>query len=339
MWKSFFLFPVFLFVSLLRNEAADCGPSLRGELRIMWYNVENLFHPANDSLLEDDEFTPEGLMHWTWERYHGKITRLAKVIVAAGQWDPPDVVGLCEVENVRVLEDLILHPVLKPYDYKIIHRESHDHRGMEVACIYREKRITLKDWWVYPPGLSGSHGRTRDQVHLCTTWSESDTLDLFLVHFISKYGGAGATADYRKMQACELVKRIDSVQQRREKNLVIVAGDFNEDFEGYSMEPLRDAFLGMDSMTYIAPAGLEGSYKYHGRWSYIDQFLVTGKSAHLLMKVTIMDLAVLLEPDDLYQGMKPSRTYVGFSYNGGISDHLPILLDITRRPFPVHFEQ
>ena len=85
-----------------------------GSLRIMWYNVENLFHPGDDSIAGDDEFTPGGLRHWSFERYRKKLTGLAKVIVAAGRGEPPEVVGMCEVENRMVLEDLVSHPVLAP---------------------------------------------------------------------------------------------------------------------------------------------------------------------------------------------------------------------------------
>lgn len=345
MWKNSFLLMGLLVICPVTSGASTPRHLFRGEIRIMWYNVENMFHPTDDSLQADDEFTPAGLMHWTWERYQSKITRLAKVVVAAGEWDPPDLVGLCEVEDARVLEDLVSHPVLKPYGYKILHRECHDHRGMEVACIYREKRISVKGWWVYPPSLSGSRGRTRDHLHICATWNETDTLELFLVHFISKYGGAGATAEYRRMQARSLVRRIDSVLHHRAGSLVIVAGDFNEEYGGYSMEPFRPAFRerdwerGRDSFIYMTPSGMEGSYKYRGRWSCIDQFLVAGRTSHLLMKVSIMHLTALLKPDEKYQGMKPSRTYEGFSYNGGISDHLPLVMDVTHRSFPAHSER
>jgi hypothetical protein len=109
----------------------------RGERCIVWYNVENLFYPDNDSTAGDDEFTPWGLRHWTWPRYRDKLTALAKVIIASGRGESPDLVALCEVENAQVLEELCAHPILAPYHYSYLHRESHDHRGMDVACLIR----------------------------------------------------------------------------------------------------------------------------------------------------------------------------------------------------------
>ena len=95
----------------------------RGDVCFVWYNVENLFYPENDSLPGDDEFTPEGLRHWSWSRYRAKLNALAKVIIASGDGEPPDLVGLCEVESARVLEDLCAHPILAAYKYNYFHRE------------------------------------------------------------------------------------------------------------------------------------------------------------------------------------------------------------------------
>ena len=169
----------------------------RGDLRIMWYNVENLFHPLDDSIAGDDEFTPEGVRHWSYFRYWKKLTALAKVIIGAGTWEPPEVVAMCEVEEAQVLEDLVNHPILEPYHYGFLHIDSPDRRGMDVACLYRELKLHPANWGVFAPGPDFSQGPTRDIMHVCWSWGKRDTLDLFLVHLISKYRGAGATAESR----------------------------------------------------------------------------------------------------------------------------------------------
>jgi endonuclease/exonuclease/phosphatase family metal-dependent hydrolase len=297
----------------------------RGDFCFVWYNVENLFYPENDSLPADDEFTPEGLRHWTWSRYHSKLAALAKVIIAAGEGDPPDLVGLCEVENARVLEDLSEHPILAPYHYSYFHREGKDHRGMEVACLCRQKKINIIQWeyFTYPPPVSA----TRDMMHISFRLEE-DTLDLFLLHLISKYGGAGATAELREVQTDYLVQCMDSVCKKRGRFLLMAAGDFNESYEGYSMEPLRTARFGEDSLTSMKGHGGKGTYKYRGRWSCIDQLLLSGILQRYRVNAAILQLPPLLTEDLKYGGVKPRRCYEGYLYKGGISDHLPLVVNL-----------
>ncbi len=305
-------------------------PVVRGDLRLMWYNVENLFFPGDDSIPGDDDFTPEGVRRWTYTRYRTKLTALARVIVAAGEWEPPDVVGLCEIEEATVLEDLVQHPVLKAYDYRFVHMQSHDHRGMDVACLYREKRVGLEDWWVHTPRPSVVQEGTRDILNLCFTWGRADTLDLFLVHLISKYGGAGATAHVRQNQAQWLIHLVDSVHAVRAGTLKVLAGDFNDSYHGYSLEPMLRGRIGGDSLRFVSLTGGQGSYKYRGRWSQIDQYLVGGTCKKYRIDGFILNLSPLMTGDEVYGGEKPFRTYEGYRYAGGISDHLPILLDISR---------
>src|SRR5450759_4813435 len=106
--------------------------------RLMFYNVENLFDIYDDSLKDDKDFLPDGLMRWNLTRYNKKIISLEKTIVAAGEWEPPTVIAFCEVENRKVLEDLIYNTYLSKFNYRIIHEESPDRRGIDVCLIYRE---------------------------------------------------------------------------------------------------------------------------------------------------------------------------------------------------------
>jgi len=305
------------------------------EICLVWYNVENLFYPEDDSIAGDDEFTPRGLRHWTWFRYRAKLTAIAKVIVAAGGGEAPGLVGLCEVENAQVLQDLCAHPILLPYQYTFLHRDSHDHRGMDVACLFRGGRTELVHWENIAPASPLTD--TRDLLHISLKYDE-DTLDVFLVHLISKYGGAGATAALRKSQARQLAQKLDSVYCKRQKALLIAAGDFNEDFEAYAMEPLRTARFGKDSLIVLLPGDGQGSYKFRGRWSPIDQVL-TLQYMQGFMELRSLHLPPLLTEDLKFGGRKPKRCYEGMKYKGGISDHLPLVLRLSPFSFSVPAEQ
>ncbi len=295
----------------------------------MWYNVENLFHPDED-LHEgenpgtDDEFRPEGVRAWTYSRYRDKLTKLAKVIVAAGRWQPPELVGLCEVENGQVLEDLIAHPILAPYDYAYLHRDGPDHRGMEVACLFRPERFDMKDWRYVEPVEGEGFDQTREMLYLQGSWGRKDSLGLFLVHFISRYRGAGQTASYRRKQAERLAGLMDSVACTSGEKLVLAAGDFNDEEEGWSLEPFSDF--------QMVPSGEEASYKYRGAWSRIDFFLLRGQTESYRIAGSVFRHPGLMVPDLTYGGLKPFRTYEGYAYSGGYSDHLPVLLDISAGP-------
>jgi len=297
----------------------------RGDLRLMWYNVENLFHPSDDSLPGDDEFTPEGVRAWTYKRYRQKLSCLARVIVAAGRWQPPDLVGLCEVESPQVLEDLVSHPILAPFAYSYLHSESQDHRGMDVACLFRPERIDLIDWEYLGPVEEEAFDRTRDLLFLSGVWSRKDSFDLVLVHFISRYRGSGLTANYRRRQAAMLAALLDSLGRRSPDRLLLAAGDFNDGRDGWSMEPLS----GLQTL----PSEEFPSYKYRGIWNGIDFFLVSGRHDLYRIRGGLFNHPGLLVADLSYGGQKPFRTYDGYRYSGGYSDHLPVFLDISRRSF------
>jgi endonuclease/exonuclease/phosphatase family metal-dependent hydrolase len=298
----------------------------RGESCFVWYNVENLFNPDNDSISGDDEFTPQGLRHWTWSRYRTKLTALAKVIIATGRGKPPELVAFCEVESAQVLQDLSTHPILAPYHYTYLHRESPDHRGMDVACLIRMGMFESVHWSYHSFALPVSE--TRDIMHISLSWG-GDTLDLFLVHLLSKYGGTGATADLRRCQTEQMVQLIDSVHAVREHSLLLAAGDFNDIYQSYTMEPLRNAGFGGDSLMLHLPENGSGTYKYQGRWSPIDQVLVQQSIAQSSVRVSTLQLPHLLTDDLKFGGIKPFRTYEGYSYVGGISDHLPLVIDFN----------
>jgi hypothetical protein len=339
-----------LFVCILTLMSAWGGSSRwpeKSELTILWYNAENLFHPSNDTLQSgDDEFTPEGLRGWTYSRYRKKLTNLARVILLAGEWDAPALVGLCEVEDGQVLEDLVEHPLLKAHGYSYLHRDSPDHRGMDVACLFRYSHFRPAGWSFYSSSQSGELARTREILHLWGEWNPRgrrgsragknagrDSLDLFLIHWMSKYRGEGLTSRFRREQNENLMQLADSVHLNHKRSLLLVMGDFNDDWETWSMEPLRDSLNGRAYFRSLATA--RNSYKYRARWSTIDHALLyqtateAGERDPYIFRAEIVLSEGLLETDLKYGGFKPFRTYEAYSYEGGYSDHLPVRLRIS----------
>ncbi|MBK7173561.1 MAG: endonuclease [Bacteroidales bacterium] len=327
-------------------NATKSADSRRGEtgIRLMFYNVENLFDVVNDSLTADDEYTPEGMRRWTYARLQRKINNISKVIIRVGGWEPPEVVGLCEVENRYVLSQLVNDSPLKNIGYKIIHKDSPDPRGIDVALLYRPLKfkpvysefITVK----YPFEPSS---RTRDILYVKGLVLGKDTVHIFVNHWPSRFGGQMATIPKRNYVAQLLRTRVDSIHSINPAAKVVIMGDLNDEATDESVAEVlgakRDSvnLKQMDLYNMMSGAGgnwNRGTIKDKEVWIIIDQFIV---SASMLEStgfhttphwVHIMDAPFLLQKDESWFGQKPFRTYFGAKYTGGFSDHLPIYMDL-----------
>ena len=347
--------PSFLFFGLIvllgfvsSPEAIDTNgirTGERGTLRIMFYNVENLFDTEDEPGKNDNEFTPEGTRYWTTYRLWQKLVAIYKVIAAAGNWEVPEVIGFCEVENRFVLESLRDQTPLKNIPYRIIHRHSPDARGIDVAMMYRADRIEMIDSAFFTLTFPNSPDvKTREIIYACGV-SMSDTLHFFVNHWPSRLGGA-ASEQNRYYAGKFLRTKVDSLLTVNSNAKIIIMGDFND-------EPVdRSLTEGLGALTsegkgpgqlYNLMAPLKrissfGSHKYQGQWTILDQFIVSGSlmntnkgfyttygAACILME------DFLLEEDEIYSGIRPFRTYNGFVYAGGFSDHLPVILDLYIR--------
>ncbi|MEX2371688.1 MAG: endonuclease/exonuclease/phosphatase family protein [Bacteroidales bacterium] len=293
---------------------------------IMFYNVENLFHPSNDPDVADDDFTPDGNRRWTFYRYNKKLTGICQVILAANGWDPPEVICLSEVENAAVLKDLTRHPFLVKFNYRYLHRDGPDFRGIDVAILYREDRaVCLDTTWITISDSQGNPVKTRE-ILTAKFLLEQDTVLVAANHWTSKYGGAMETEPKRVMQARILGRFIDSAITSQPALHIVAGGDFN-DVSG--SKPLR-MLLNSGRLQQIVPASGKSTYKYQGRWDSLDHLFIGGKLKAGNCRAEIPDLAFLLEEDEKETGMRPYRTYRGFAYSGGISDHLPLLLHVDQ---------
>ncbi len=161
---------------------------------IMFYNVENLFDTINDPHKLDDEFTPNGSKKWNSERYHKKINDLSKVIAAVDSIELPEIVGLAEIENDAVLQDLISTKKLKKGKYSVIHEESPDIRGIDVTLLYRRKAFREISHKTFPVlDSSDKKFKTRDILYIKGIAESTDTLNIFVNHWSSRIGGDAKT--------------------------------------------------------------------------------------------------------------------------------------------------
>lgn len=314
-----------------------CLAWIRAEdLRVVSYNVENLFHPKHDTVCidsttfiekDDYEWTPEGERKWSYTRYYRKVENIARVLTNIGEWDGVDIVGLQEVENALCLKRLCY--TLRPGEYDFVHYESPDPRGIDVALIYKKSRVdTLNSKPLPIPSPQGRESReeklvTRDILYVCVRVDKRDTLHLFVCHLPSQRGGV-AESEWKRTAVKEILQRsIDSVYALHPAAKIIVMGDMNsepkEDLDG-----LRNLMKGLSDQV----PSTTGTHKYQGRWSCLDQFY-TSPALDSLSRAEIYNAAWIQEPDEKYLDLKPKRTYNGFRYQkDGFSDHLPILLKL-----------
>ena len=320
----------------------------RGDLRILFYNVENLFDCFDDSLKMDNEFLPHGDRAWTWEKYRTKAQRIGKVIMAAGEWDFPDIIGLCEVENRFAVDGIFKYGPMSKIGYKIVHRESPDRRGIDVALIYQPERFQVIDTNFLTVCFGDEeHSTTREILHVKGKTHTNDTLHVFVNHWPSRWGGQ-LNSEHKRLRAANILRdKVDEIFREDDEAKIIIMGDFN-DYPGnksiaeilgagsFSEEPGNDKLYNLARS--FTQKDAVGSHKYQGKWGMLDQFIVSGallnKIGVLYCEKSGMSLFApdfLLTPDQTYYGYKPFRTFLGYKYQGGFSDHLPIVLDLWRK--------
>jgi len=319
----------------------------RGYFRIVSYNVENYFDPFNDSLKNDDEFTPEGPRFWTWEKYKDKQKKIYKVIAAIGGWELPEIIGLCEIENRFVLEDLIKNTPLKWRNFGIVHKESPDQRGIDVAILYRKDKFKLisENFYtiVFPWDLDR---KTRDILYVKGHTNTFDTLHIFMNHWPSRLGGQSESDKNRQFVASILRSTVDSIFRTNWRANIIIMGDFNDEPDNLSITDILRANNKFDNPQhgelynlswYMKEVKGMGSIKFQGQWGLIDQFIISGSLLNKNNSIyttpehaKVFNPDFLSEKDETFVGVKPFRMYIGFKYNNGYSDHYPIYLDLFK---------
>lgn len=300
----------------------------------MFYNVENLFDCKNDSLTNDDEFTPQGIKHWTNKKFYSKLNAISKTILAINEWHSPELIGLCEVENQFVLNQLIYSTGLNHLNYKLIHHNSSDRRGIDVALLYKANHFEILEEHSIPCSNPDINFYTRDALYAKGIMHQRDTLHLIINHWPSKRGGELAS-EAKRIHVANSVKTVtDSIFQSNPKSHIILMGDFNAELKSESLELFmaNNNFVSVIDPQSIVSHKVAGSHKYQGHWSLIDHILISNNlnlNTNMFFTHQIGQLPHLLKDDQSYSGCKPHRTYAGPRYVGGVSDHLPVLLKVT----------
>jgi predicted extracellular nuclease len=347
MKRNFYVLTLLLLNSIFifgQNAELSNAESSR-YFRIMFYNAENFFDIRDDSLTNDNDFLPEGGMHWTSSKFNRKRDNLAKVITSVGGWQLPDIVGLCEIESRYCLESLCRYSPLKNAGYKIIHKESPDPRGIDVALLYRDENFQPLFYEAIRAEFpSEPNKKTRDILYVKGFVKGGDTLYIFVNHWPSRLGGQLESEENRMTVASVVRKNLDSIFHLNPAANIVLVGDFNDYPDNEAITKVLGAKTDLTApltgeiynLSY--PLQFEkgkGSHKFGGNWGILDQIIVSG---NLLSGKSILatkpenshihDAEFLLVDDETNLGKKLFRTFEGMRYIGGFSDHLPVFLDI-----------
>lgn len=316
---------------------------------VAFYNVENLFDTLDDPKTLDDDRTPEGRDRWSMEMYEKKVGNIATVLADIGREQtqrPPAIIGLCEVENRHVVEDVVHNEHLKPYTYGVVHFDSPDERGIDVAFLYQKEAflpISFKNHVLRIFDEKGARDYTRDQL-LVYGLLYKEPIYFVIHHWPSRSGGQQRSEPFRLKAAALNKKLVDSVLQLSPRAKIINMGDFNDDPIDKSVYTVlgatnkkRNAFKKRtlyNPMISFYKQGV-GTYCYRDNWNVLDQIHVSGellkpkKSEWGFWKVGIYNKPYLINSEGKYKGY-PYRSFAGGQFLNGYSDHFPVYAYLIR---------
>lgn len=316
------------------------------DIRIMFYNTDNFFDTFDDPNTEDNDYTPEGIFHWTPKRYTQKLQNIYKVIASVGEWSPPEIVAFSEVENRLVINDLLTKTPLSSFKYGIVHFDSPDPRGIDVALIYRTDKLKLIQEKYIPIVFSEKYKdhKTRNILSVKFSYNGKDTFFVFVNHWPSRRKGEKESDEFRLFVAKILKSKTDSLFRNNLNSKIIITGDFNDEPNDECLRLGLSAIFPADNAkpgnlynlsTNFLKNQKTGTHKFDGQWFTFDQFIVSGSllnnskglnTSPALVKVFAAPF--ILQTDNRNLGFKPFRTYSGRKYIGGYSDHLPVYIDL-----------
>ena len=334
--QNIFLYIIALY-SFLPGCAHDPAP---GRVGIVFYNCENLFDTIHDPGKDDSEFTPGGKYHYTQKIYEQKIHNIATVLQSMDSNDGPAVIGLAEIENNTVLNDLVRQPEIMGHNYKYVWYNGPDPRGINVAMLYDPKYLRVLESQPLHIDLSGTGGKicTRDVLHVYGVLC-GDTVHLFINHWPSRTGGGQESAPKRAIAALVNRQAIDAVLELSPDAKIIVMGDFNDNPVDSSIAAILKAKKEPGGVSgtglynpwadmYKTGAGTE---EYKHSWNLFDQVMLSAAFLHNKNHKLQYGKAEIYKPDfiiDHYKGHEgtPHRSFAGPHWINGYSDHFPVIL-------------
>lgn len=321
---------------------------------IAFYNLENLYDTIDNPAIRDDEFTPKGERNYNGEIYINKLGKLATVLSQLGTDEKPEsqspdgaaIIGVAEVENDTVLNDLINHPLLRKRGYKIVHYDSKDIRGVDVAMLYNPKYFKPEEsaaLFVQLPGGAKESYFTRDVLWVRGKL-DGETINVYVNHWPSRLGGEERSAPARMAAALVCKKHSDSIRQADGEQKFIIMGDLNDNPVDASMTEVLKC---KSKIKDVRPGGLYnpwvdmykrgyGTLAYQDAWGLFDQIVISHKwldkeqKGFFFYKPVIFNRGFLTENMGRYKGY-PMRTWDGNTYRGGYSDHLSTYLVMLKK--------
>ncbi|HBG40592.1 MAG TPA: endonuclease [Porphyromonadaceae bacterium] len=339
MRKLLILVFLFLGVAIFAQEKNYAVYSLA------FYNIENLFDTENDPANPgDDEFLPGSAYNWTQEKYEKKLDNVARVISRlAREYCPmgPAAIGVGEVENRRVLEDLVKRPAIADMNLQIIHQNSPDRRGIDVALLYNPQIFKVTNYTVHPFRWTDTTYVTRDQL-LVSGLLAGEPVHISVNHWPSRYGGK--SSELREAAAAVAKAAFDSLRVENPDAKIVLMGDLNDDPGDKSVRVVLNA---KKQVREVASGGYYnttwrlydkgiGSLAYQGKWSLFDQIIISQSllgedySSFRFWKTEVFNRDFLIQKEGKNKGY-PLRTFSNNTFINGYSDHLPVILYLIRQ--------
>lgn len=294
---------------------------------VVFWNLENFFDYTDGGEGESDkEWSSVGSRRWTKTRFYTKCDAIAKTMFWIGEkyGRMPDVIGVAEVENSGVLYKLLSSTLLRKCDYKVVHYDSRDRRGIDVALLYRSSVFRKVSSSVTVPEYDGEKLLTRDILQVCLEAAGGERVNVLVNHHPSKYGGSQASESRRDAAMTVMRNLCDSLAVADSGVPVIAMGDFNDTPDGEHFRMLDGVLVNKADSLFRAG---QGTIRFEGKWDLIDMFMVS-ESISEKSSMEILQVPFLMTYEKKYPGLKPLRTYSGPRYIGGVSDHCPVVLKV-----------
>ena len=339
---TFAILLISILISATVSSFAGFMYNKKRNLTVVFYNVENLFDTENTQGARDGEFTPEGEKKWTKERYLKKLEDISKVLSSVNKNELPEIIGLCEIENRKVLDDLVATKLLSEGNYKIEQFESPDYRGIDCALIYRPNEFEVLGSAPIKVNFADDiEYSTRDILYVKGLTNNNEEFHIFVNHWPSRIGGLEKTEPKRLAVAHIVKNKIDSVLNQNGKANILVLGDMNDEPSNKSLDKVLFAKQPIDKNTELVnlmyPDHLNkiGSYNYRGNWNMLDNIVVSeglldNKGFKCKEKKGHVFSESWMEYRNQNGEVSPNRTYGGPNYYGGVSDHFPVYFQLSR---------